>query len=352
MSSISEGASEWSYIYNYTGPNYIREFVGSIAASDPLGGSVVYNTSYRYLSSAGVSSSYISSIVDAAGGVYKYDWFGYHKYRPKKITYPSGLRIDYSYDLRHNLTNIARYPAGGGAALQVAMGYDVDCLNIFTCNQPKYRIDEMGNRTDFTYDPGSGALLTVVEPAAGSGLYPTVRPQTSYEYEVSAAGITRLIRTRTCSTAQICAGSADERVVETLYDERNRPIKITNRAGDWAPTTLSAADPRSSVTSMTYSALGDVATIDGPLPGASDTTWMYYDAMRRPVVTVSPDPDGSGPLWRKVERFVYDGDGRQIRAEIGTATAIDGSDFVLSNFKRSTYDPLSGLLIKVEEVVQ
>lgn len=351
VSSVTEGPATWTYAYNHTAGSWLESFSGDLTATDPTGRSMIYRTTTRYAPNAGTATPYLSSIVAPGGAVTTYNWLGYHNYRLKNVIQPSGLRTEYTYDARHNLTGVARYPAGGGAPLQVSMGYDAACANIFTCNQPNYRIDERGHRTDFTYDPTHGSLLTVVGPAAGSGPYPTVRPQITYEYETSSTGIVRLVRTRTCSTAQTCVGSVNETITETVYDHLSRPIRAATRAGNWAATTATTADSRSQVTGMTYSAFGDVASVDGPLPGAADTTWTYYNAVRQPVLVVSPDPDGAGPLPRQMSRTVYDAAGRPVREETGTGMTTDGSDFTLIRFKRSTYDPSSGLLIKVEEVI-
>lgn len=349
VETVVEGSATWSYAYAISN-NFAGRFVGSISATDPTGRVTVYRSGARWVPAFDLPQPYLASVTRPGNETTSYTWYGYHRPRPKTITSPSGSAVSYAYDERHNLTSISRLPVGGGAPIQVTLGYDATCGNVFTCNQPNYRIDERGNRTDFTYHPSHGALMTVLGPAAGSGPYATVRPQTSYEYDGGSLGIVRSIRTRTCATAQACVGSANESVVETLYDAKRRPIRIGSRAGDWTQTTMSGADARSSVSTMTYTPFGDVATVDGPLAGDADTTRMYHDAGRQLVATVSPDPDGAGALPRLVGRFVYDGGGRQIRVETGTATAADGSDFSLTRFSRSTYDP-SGLLIKVEEVI-
>lgn len=354
VASITDGPATWTYAYaptNDSGPNIFGYFTGAISVTDPTNRTTVYTSSARRLTGYGNPTPYLSSVTDSAGETTSYTWFGYHRHRPKSISYPSGYRIDHAYDARHNLTGVTRTPAGGGAPIQVQIGYQSTCANIFTCNQPNYRIDERGARTDFTYDVGHGALTSVMGPAPGSGPYASVRPLTSYEYDTGAAGVVRLIRTRTCATAQTCTGTANESVVETLYDAKRRPVRVASRAGDWAVTTATTADARSSVATTTYSPLGDIATVDGPLAGDGDTIRSYYDNGRQLTSTVSPDPDGAGVVTRMVERFVYDGDGRVIRAETGTATAADGSDFSLSRFRRSTYDLSSGLLTKVEEVL-
>ncbi|ATQ43417.1 RHS repeat domain-containing protein [Caulobacter mirabilis] len=57
------------------------------------------------------------------------------------------------------------------------------------------------------------------------------------------------------------------------------------------------------------------------------TSYTQWDAMRRPVLKIGPDPDGAGPLPRTAERTTYDAEGRVIRVETGTTTATNGADF-------------------------
>ncbi len=47
------------------------------------------------------------------------------------------------------------------------------------------------------------------------------------------------------------------------------------------------------------------------------TTDMRYDALRRVVGTIAPDPDGAGPLQHVAIRNTYDAAGRLIRVEAG-----------------------------------
>ena len=39
--------------------------------------------------------------------------------------------------------------------------------------------------------------------------------------------------------------------------------------------------------------MGNLLTVDGPLAGDADTTRYRYDAARRLVAVISPDPDGT-----------------------------------------------------------
>ncbi|MEH0196196.1 RHS repeat-associated core domain-containing protein [Caulobacter sp. CCNWLY153] len=93
---------------------------------------------------------------------------------------------------------------------------------------------------------------------------------------------------------------------------------------------------------VSLAALG-VALAGGPvwsqaLSGADYTTYFQYDAMRRPVLKIGPDPDGSGPLKRVAEKTTYDVSGRVVRVELGVVSDASGSDFTVSQTTRTRYD--------------
>ncbi|KSB91791.1 hypothetical protein AS593_07145 [Caulobacter vibrioides] len=63
---------------------------------------------------------------------------------------------------------------------------------------------------------------------------------------------------------------------------------------------------------------------------ADYTTYYQYDAMRRPVMEIGPDPDGAGALKRKATKTTYDADGRIVRVDVGTVDAVSASSGVVS----------------------
>jgi len=305
-------------------------------------------------------------VTDALGRVTKYQvrvWPGtsYENYADKETgeilsaIYPEGNRSDYEY-VRNNLSKVTETPKPGGGAARVTFqaAYPADCseVTIKVCNKPIYTIDARGARTDYTYHGPSGMVETVTGPAGSDG----VRPQTRYGYQqleariLNASGqlvptgrpIWKLTSVSQCRTQPSCAGSADETIKSYTYNNNLLPITETTTVGD------NSIGPVT--TGTTYDAVGNVVAADGPLPGAADTTYFVYNAYRELVATISPDPDGAGPLPRMVERNVYNLDGKPIRVEIGTAQTTDASDFVLDRYKRLTYDSLTGRLMKVEEV--
>ncbi len=94
-------------------------------------------------------------------------------------------------------------------------------------------------------------------------------------------------------------------------------VAISSRCGTDAPA------------AATYTAAGDVLTVDGPLPGAGDTTRFYYDAARQPLGVIGPDPDGGGARLRQATRQAYDNSGRV--TSISQGTSGDQGDAALAN---------------------
>ncbi|WP_172448562.1 RHS repeat-associated core domain-containing protein [Caulobacter mirabilis] len=80
------------------------------------------------------------------------------------------------------------------------------------------------------------------------------------------------------------------------------------------------------------------AALLGAGPALAQYTSNYvWDADRRLVFEIAPDPDGAGPLPRTATRHVYDADGREIRTEKGTTTTATGSDFVALEVVEAAY---------------
>jgi RHS repeat-associated protein len=249
--------------------------------------------------------------------------------RVSTITHPDGTQTQYGYDTRGNLnqvTQVARTPGTPPNIVSTAV-FPPTCSNVKTCNKPTSITDGRGNTTDYTYDPNSGAVATVTLPAPTVG---AVRPQIRYTYTqlsalyrngsgstVSGAPMWILTSTSQCQTQSSCAGTANEVKSSITYDPNNAllPISVSKGSGDGALTVTTAT---------TYTANGDVATVDGPLPGAADVGRNYYDTMRRPLGTIGPAPGNGQP--RRAERTSYDNDGRPATTEVGTATVQGDND--------------------------
>ncbi len=271
---------------------------------------------------------------------YGYDFAG----RLQAMLLSEGGTVTYTYDANGNLTQTCYMaktrtqpcnPTAGD--ITTTAHFPSTCTSAVTCNQPDYTLDELGNETDYTYDSTHGGVLTVTSPAPQSG---GVRPQTRntytalYAWYKNSSGtivqaptpVYQLTQVSACATTSSCAGGADEIRTTIAYGSdgvaNNRlPTTITKSNGSG---TLSAT------TTKTYDAIGNLASVDGPLGGSADTTVYRYDAARRRVGVEGPDPDGAGVLKLRATRFTYDVDGNVVAIEQGTVA--DTSDTSWTNF--------------------
>ncbi|HWW24731.1 MAG TPA: hypothetical protein VNZ85_02420 [Caulobacter sp.] len=356
VTSIVWRGGTWTYAYSdaasaCANPNR------TVTITDPAGGQTVVTIAGAPTSGYPDAVASITSITDPLGRTTRYEGT---VIAPTKVIHPEGALTTpatgdydvYEYDSRLNIKKITSVPKSGSGQANIVReaGYDATCANIKTCNKPNYIIDANGNRTDYSYDPNHGGLLTETGPAGANGL----RPQTRYIYQamygryrdgsgslVNTEGpIYKLTRTEACaSSTNSCAGTADETVTTYNYDPNNLLlVSKTRSSGDGA---LSATE------SYGYDDWGNRLWTDGPLPGDADRSFVTYDLLRRPVFEISPDPDG-GPQKRKIIKHNYNVDGVEYLTEVGAGNATDGSDFVATSFTRNTYDTTSGLLIKTE----
>lgn len=250
----------------------------------------------------------------------------------------------YAYDARGNVTETRRISVTPGTPADIVTSsvYPVSCDNPKTCNKPVYTVDARGARTDYAY-ASHGGPTSVVRPAGVNG----VRPEARYGYTalsatyrdgggslVQGSPVYRLTATSTCATQSTCAGGADEIKGSIAYGTNDAllPVSVSSGSGDGALTATSA---------MSYYATGDARTVDEPLPGTADTVRNYYDASRRLIGTIGPDPDGGGSLARRAIRWTYDADGLVVKKEVGTAAGQGDGDM-------STFQPLEEDVIEYD----
>lgn len=232
-------------------------------------------------------------------------------------------------------------------------GFDASCTVSVKCNKPNWTKDALGNQTDYTYDTTHGGVLSATAPAAPSG----VRPQTRYSYSalqayylngsgsIVASGQTayRPTAVSTCRTnaAPGCVGTADETVQTISYGPQT--AGTGNNLFAVSATVASGDNTLSSTTAVTYDATGNLVSVDGPQAGAADTTTYRYDAIRRPIGAIAPDPDGAGARPNPASRITYDTQGRVTLSEHGTTAGQSDTawaGFTAADSAASTYDAL------------
>ncbi len=342
VTSFSDGQGTW--LYSYTGDASTAAATTTI--TDPASGTRIV----RRIKKAGP----VSSVTDELGRTMTY---GYDSYdRVTSITYPEGNSATYTYDIRGNVTQVTRSPkpSVGGAALTTQATYSIDCGTGYrpavACYRPSDFTDPKGNVTSYSYDIFANPIAITL-PAATVG---APRAQTRFTYEtkkyyykyngaVGESEVTPpvLVSSAACQTLGNCQGTADELITQygyaTAYAEgsganNTLPVSVTMKTGDGA--VLSSAG-------RTYDIIGNVLTVDGPLPGAADTVTSRYDIARQVTGIVGPDPDGAGVRKPVAQRMTYNLDGQVTLAETGTvasATDADWAGFAVQQRKATVYD--------------
>ena len=294
------------------------------------------------------SATLVTSVSPAASQTWS--WTYNTGGRVATATSPDGQTSTYAYDGRGNVTQTtyAPKPGSGLSNIVTSAAYPASCTNPVTCNLPTSTTDARGNVTEYTWDSTHGGLLTVTAPAPTSG---AARPQTRISYApqtayyknssgvVAAAptSVTLPVSISACASGTSCIGTADEVRTTLAYGS-------AGAANNLLPTSVvrgSGAAPSMAVTSVTYTAEGDKAVVDGPLPGSGDTTTYRYDARRRIIGATGPDPDGAGVGLNRAQRLTYNDWSQVTLAEVGTTVGYTDTDW--ANFSPlvrtgTTYD--------------
>jgi YD repeat-containing protein len=248
--------------------------------------------------------------------------------RLTRTTAHEGNYVEHSYDSRGNVTQTVAVPkSGSGPTIVTSASFDSTCSNPVTCNRPNSTTDARGNVTYYTYDSTHGGVLTVTAPAVGG-----VSPQTRYTYTLTN-GEYRVTGVSQCATTSSCTGGADEVKAAFAYDSSGNLY--------WTATGNGTGTLVAEMV-MGFDARGNLRTVDGPLPGTADTSLTRYDDARRVLGTVSPDPDGSGPLKPRAVRNTYDSStGLLTKVETGNVNSQSDTDwaaFSPAQAIETTYD--------------
>jgi RHS repeat-associated protein len=324
VQTVSLGFGSWGYLYaDDTSGNR------NATVTNPDGSSRSYESI--------IATGRITSIRNEVGQTISYQYDSAS--RRTQVTAQEGNYTQYTYDGRGNITQTVQVakPGSGLANIVTSAVFPPSCSDP-SCNEPTSTVDARGYRTDYTYSTTHGGVTQIDSPALsgpapiGSGVRPEKRFMYAQfrAYYMTAPGtwttgtpVWRVTSTSTCATGQApsCVGTSDETRTTINYP-------TSTSANNVLPSSQMIAAGDGSVSAskaMTYTPAGDVATVDGPLPGSADTTRYYYDALRRQTGVVGPSPDGT-PTYRAAQ-FTYNAIGQPTQVQRGTVASQSDSAF-------------------------
>jgi RHS repeat-associated protein len=310
---VQPGGENWSYTYSVAGN------IMTTTVTDAL--------SHTRTVTSNIALDVPLTDTDALGHTttYSYDSYG----RLTGVSYPEGNAVQYVLDGRGNITQTTQIPKPGSGLANIVTyaSYDATCTYLAKCNKPNTTTDALGNVTTYVYNTPNGLLQSITKPAPSTG---AVQPQTYFGYQqynayylnssgtlAAGAPVYRLYFQTECATASpsncYTWNSPDQHVTSFAYGTAGAPNNLlpTLKWDGGGDSSLGIA------TSYAYDSIGNLTIAQGPL-GVSQWNVYFYDADRRLVGMVGPDPDGSGPLLNPAVRYTYNADGVVWKVETGT----------------------------------
>ncbi|NLS94971.1 MAG: tandem-95 repeat protein, partial [Planctomycetaceae bacterium] len=224
-----------------------------------------------------ISITYAQGTADEATVQFEYDGFGNVTAEIDEL----GRRTEYTYDFAGRFLSVTQPdPDGEGplASPVTLYAYD-DTAGTVTITDP------LGNVTVETYDSARRLVARLLPDPDGEG--PLASPSFSFSYDASGnltSSVDPLGRTTTCQ-----------------YDALGQLLQTTRPDPD------GAGPLAAPVTGSTYDAAGNVSSTTD---ANGQVTYYQYDARHRLIRTTEPDPDGAGPLTSPVTEYEYDAAGR------------------------------------------
>ncbi len=298
VSSIVRDGATW--VYAFASPT---ASTSTLTVTDPAGRARKYQSDLTVGLPTRVEDEYGRATV-----------YTYSNGRLKTGTSPGGQVTTYDYDDRGNLTKTTVTAVGGATLASSATYQDYTCTTAGICNRMASSTTARGMVTTYGYDPTHGGVTSAVTQNTGGA-----NPSVQIRY-TQVAGVWLPTSNWTCVSQASCENAPDAVRTVTQYNANLLPASVTTGAGDGSV---------QNITAMTYTAAGDLLTVDGPLLGVADTTRYYYDAARQRLGAVGPDPDSSGPLARRAVQAGYDSWGRATSVVKGVTT--DQSDVALGS---------------------
>ena len=351
VATASDGTGTWQYGLTQLPATPIpQEYVRDAIITGPESTGTIYR--FEWYNPAGTSDAHLTRLIRVTNALNEVTTVIQDGSGLRSVTYPEGNGLVVQRNAATSTISAIETwakPGSGLANRTVALTYG-DCSTPIRCRRPTAMTDAQGRVTDYTYD-AAGNLLSETLPAPTPG---AVRPQTRFTYSQqyawyrgsgsalsqAPAPVWRQTRTSACITTATCTGTAGEVVTATTYQPGSSTV-----VSNLQPTVVSSGTGDGTLTATTttaYDALGNVLTVDGPLPGSADTIRNVYDAMRQQVGVIGPDPDGAGAWLNTATRTTYNADGQVTQVEQGTTpgqTDAAWAAFAALETSTTAYDP-------------
>ena len=250
---------------------------------------------------------------------------------PLRTVMPEGNAVEQTYDVRGNVLRVCKISKARAGLPCDEASTDIvtktaykegptvlSCVNSVICDKPASETDAMGKVTNYTWDATTGNLTQILLPADRTG----VRPQTDASY-TPCLGVSLL----TSKTEKI---SSSQSVVTAYTNDAANHCVLKQVVTDSGGANLTTA--------LTFDAVGNLTSVDGPLSGTADTTTYQWEPDRRIKAVISPDPDATGVMLRKEVKYTYNDDRWITQTDTGTATGADGTGFTIVTSEKPTFD--------------
>lgn len=260
----------------------------------------------------GVTTQYFNEhgkVVSSTDALGRTQWKLYdERQRLQREVAPEGNSTAYTYDVRSNITSVAKRPKenSGWMPLTTTITY-VEGPSVASCSDPIRcnKVATMGdNRNQITnYTHNSRGQLTRVQSPAVDG----VRSDTNYCYSV-LGGVSFLTGIVDAVGPNADGIAKANRVTRYSYASSNKFVLDAVRVDPTQSLTSTCADVTKSAalnltTTLQFDAVGNPWIVDGPRTDVSDVTTYDFDDMRRLRQVDGP----SGSNVRTVYDYYADG---------------------------------------------
>jgi RHS repeat-associated protein len=300
--------------------------------------SYTYNAAGQQLTETNPLSQTTTNVYDDAG-------------RLTSTTDARGNTTSYTYDNANRiLTETKPDPDGGGSLSAPVTTYTYDDVgNKLTETDPR------GNTTTFAYDDANRLISeTAPDPDGGGSL---TAPVTTYTYDDNG-NLASTVEPR----GNLSGATPNDYRTSYTYDAAGRQLTTTDPLGNVTTNTYDAVgnlasveDANDHLTEYTYDAAGRILTVEAPDTGVTTytydatgnvstredaedhvTTYAYDDAGQLTTET-SPDPDGGGSQSAAVTTHTYDENGNELTLTDpnGNATGTSGDGVTTYGYDRA-----------------